>query len=116
MQGRIDLRPMSVNEAWQGRRFKTSGYKSFEEACLYLLPRLQLPKPPFEVQYVFGFSNKLADLGNPEKLITDILCKKYGFNDKDIYRMVLEKDIVVKGQEYFTFQISHYAKPHKGIS
>lgn len=109
---RVDIRLMSVNEAWQGRRFKTKGYKAFEESCLFMLPRMKLPEPPFEVRYVFGFSNKLADIGNPEKLITDILCKKYHFDDREIYRMVLEKQITKKGAEFFEFQIRHYEKAH----
>ena len=109
---RVDIRPMSVNEAWQGRRFKTKGYKSFETACLVMMPQMKIPKPPLGVRYVFGFSNKLADIGNPEKLVTDILCKKYNFNDRDIYRMVIEKHITPKGKEFIDFEIRHYEAPH----
>lgn len=99
---------MSVNRAFQGRRFKTVEYKKYEEACLLMLPNIKIPDKPLEVKYVFGFSNKMSDLGNPEKLITDILCKKYGFNDRDIYKMTLVKEIVKKGQEYIEFEIMHY--------
>jgi len=105
---KIKITPLSVNRAFQGRRFKTPEYKKYEEACLLLLPDIDIPKKPLEVNYVFGFSNKLSDLGNPEKLITDILCKRYGFNDRDIYKMTLVKEIVKKGQEYIEFEIMHY--------
>ena len=64
-----------------------------------------MPKPPFKVNYVFGFSNKASDLDNPVKVLTDILQKKYGFNDKDIYEMNVKKKIVKKGEEYIKFKI-----------
>lgn len=105
---KIQIAPLSVNKAFMGRRFKTKDYKNFEEACLLLLPKIDIPKKPFEVHYVFGFSNRASDLGNPEKLVTDILCKKYGFDDRDIYKMVLIKEIVKNGQEYIEFSIMHY--------
>ncbi len=105
---KLKVVPLSVNRAFQGRRFKTVEYKKYEELCLSLLPNIKIPDKPLEVKYVFGFSNKLSDLGNPEKLITDILCKKYGFNDKEIFKMTLVKEIVKKGQEYIEFEIMHY--------
>ena len=102
---RINVKPLSVNQAWQGKRFKTPAYKAFETECLYKLPKLTIPPPPYEVHYHFAFSSPLADLLNPEKLITDILCKKYEINDKNIFKMVLTKSIVEKGKEFFEFEI-----------
>ena len=103
---RVKIKPLSVNEAWQGRRFKTPEYKQFERDCLLMLPSIKMPSKPLQIAYRFGFSNRLSDLANPEKLITDILCKKYCFNDRDIFRMILEKEIVLKGHEYFEFEIT----------
>ena len=34
--------------------------------------------------------------------------KKYGFNDKEIYKLEVEKKIVKKGQEYFKVRIEEY--------
>jgi hypothetical protein len=101
---------LSVNQAWKGQRFKTDKYKQFEKDCLWLLPKTNIPLPPFEIHYHFAFSNKGSDLLNPEKLVTDILCKKYGFDDKDIFKMVLTKEIVEEGKEYFLFEILNYSK------
>ena len=103
------IKPLSVNEAWQGKRFKTPKYKKFETDCLWLMNKESLPDAPYEFYYEFGFSSKLSDLLNPEKLITDIICKKYGIDDRYITRMVLEKRIVPKGGEYIRFKISHAA-------
>ncbi len=106
---RISIKPLSVNNAWQGKRFKTPKYKAFERDLLSILKPLKVPKnEPLELNYIFGFSSKLCDLGNPEKLVTDILCKKYGFNDNQIYRITLEKEIVPKGAEFIDFEIKSY--------
>jgi len=108
MATRINIKPLSVNLAWQGQRFKTPHYKRFERDCLLLLPKVKIPAKPLQIAYRFGFSNKLSDLLNPEKLVTDILCKKYGFDDRDIFKMTLEKEIVKKGQEYIEFELTTY--------
>jgi hypothetical protein len=102
---KVDIKPLSVNQAWQGKRFKTPAYKKFESDVLFLLPKIEIPEAPYEVHYVFGFSSKLSDLLNPEKLVTDIICKKYGIDDRYINRMILEKVMVEKGKEYFKFEI-----------
>ena len=104
----INIKPLSVNQAWQGRRFKTKQYLSYEKELLLKLPKITLPSPPYQLDYIIGFSSKLSDLGNPEKLITDILCKKYNFNDRDIYKIVMTKKIVQKGNEFIDFNISTY--------
>jgi hypothetical protein len=103
---RINIKPLSVNNAWQGRRFKTPTYKKYETELLFVLPQLKVPKTMLKIVYRFGFSSKLADLANPEKLVTDILCKKYGFNDNQIYEMQLFKEIVPKGAEFIEFEIT----------
>lgn len=111
MMTKIDIKPLSVNAAWKGKRYKTKDYQDFEKKCLFFLPKLQVPKKgPYEVFYRFGFSNRSSDLLNPEKLITDILCKKYGIDDRYIERMVLTKEIVEKGKEYFAFEIKTFEK------
>jgi hypothetical protein len=104
---RINIVPLSVNKAWQGRKWKTPEYKRFERDCLLMLPKIKVPEPPFRIEYHFGFSNKLSDLLNPEKLVTDILCKKYGINDRDVFEMSLKKEITPKGKEYIEFEITH---------
>lgn len=106
----IEIKPLTVNRAWKGRRFKTAQYLNYEEAMLYLLPELEMPEAPYSIRYVFGFSSALSDLANPEKLVTDILCKKYGFDDRYVYHMEMTKEIVPKGKEYVSFEIRHYDK------
>ena len=103
---RLDIKPMSVNEAWQGKRFKTKKYKQYEQECLLLLPRkVEIPEGKLKVSLFFGFSSKLADADNPVKCFIDILQKKYNFNDNKIYEYSISKVDVKKGEEFIEFKI-----------
>lgn len=103
---KIDIKPLSVNEAWKGRRFKTAAYERYERDVLLVLPALSIPKEKLSVSLTFGLSNKNADVDNPVKCFVDCLQKKYGFNDRNIYRLTLEKVDVKKGSEFIEFEIS----------
>lgn len=102
---KVDLKPLSVNEAWQGKRFKTAKYKKFTKDALFLLPKLKIPEPPYRISFEFGFSNSSSDWDNPIKPIQDILQKKYGFNDRDVFEANIKKVKVSKGKDYFKFNI-----------
>ena len=95
----LEIKPLSVNEAWQGRRFKTRKYKKFENDLLLLLPKIETTDFS-SIEITYGFSSKLADIDNPTKLVIDIMQKRYGFNDKDITRLVLNKVLTKKGSEF----------------
>lgn len=104
---RLDIKPLTVNRAWKGQRFKTQEYKSFERSCLFLLPKISIPEEgPICIVYRFGFSNPAQDVDGPVKMVTDILQKKFGFNDNRVYRMVLEKEVVPKGKEFIEIKIT----------
>ena len=107
---KVQIKPMSANEAFKGRRIKTDKYKAYENAFMWILPTtLVLPKPPFQIQYTFGFSSLSSDFDNPIKQTTDCLSKKYKFNDKLIKRAIIDIEKVEKGQEFFEFEITHLA-------
>ena len=105
MPDKIKIKPLSVNDCWQGRRFKTKAYNDYEKELFYLLPKkLKIPKgKKLKLRIWWGFSSKASDIDNPVKPLLDILQKKYGFNDKSIYQMVVEKEDVGKGEEYIIF-------------
>lgn len=106
---KIDLKPLSVNECWRGRRQKTIKYLKYQNDLFFLLPNnFKLPYPPFEVKYKFGFSSKASDLDNPVKPLQDILSKKYKFDDKLIHKIVITREQVKKGNEYLKFEIKTY--------
>jgi len=105
MVGSVALKPLSVNEAWKGRRFKTFEYKRFERDCLFILPAGKVPSGQLSVELTFYFSNPAQDIDGPIKLCLDILQKKYGFNDKEVYELRAKKYIVAKGMERWCFDI-----------
>ena len=104
---KINIKPLSVNEAWKGRRIRTDAYKQYQHDLGFLLPvNVKLPEPPYEIYLKWGFSSKSSDWDNPIKPTQDIIAKKYGFDDKLIKRAIIETEIVPKGQEYFKFSIN----------
>lgn len=102
---RLDIKPMSVNQAWQGRRFKTPQYIKYAQDINLLLRPMVIPDGYLEIVLKFGFSNKASDFDNPVKPFVDCLQKKYGFNDKMIKRAVIEVEHVMKGEEFIEFEI-----------
>lgn len=104
---KINMKPMSVNGAWQGRRFKSKEYIAYTDSCLSILPNITLPEPPYRINFIFGVSNTASDWDNPVKPIQDILQQRYKFNDKEIYEAFVRKVIVPKRQEFFSFEILH---------
>lgn len=102
---RVKIKPISVNACWQGRRFKTPVYNAFEKEVLLTLRPMKIPDAPLDVYIEFGVSNKLADIDNGIKPLLDILQKKHGFNDRDIYKLTVVKKITKKSEEYFEFSI-----------
>jgi Holliday junction resolvase RusA-like endonuclease len=102
----LDVKPLSVNKCWQGRRYKTKAYKQYEAALLHLLPNLDINiHGELKISVEFGFSSKTADIDNPLKPILDILQKKYGFNDREVYELNVKKKIVQKKHEYILIKI-----------
>ena len=103
---KIYEKPLSVNQAWQGKRFKTPIYKDYEKAMLLMMPKAKIDTDQMlRVEFFFGFSNKASDLDNPVKLLMDIAQKKYGFNDKNVFELNIRKCLVKKGEEFIQMGI-----------
>jgi len=110
----INIRPLSVNRAWQGKRFKTKAYKQYERDVLFLLKAGTSPPPPYKIDIEFGFTSVLSDIDNPVKCFMDILQKKYGINDRDVYEINLRKRIVYKNG-YIKFSICQMISSYLGM-
>ena len=102
---KINIKPLSVNQVWMGRRFKTKIYKDYEKELFKILPDLEIPKGKLQVEYTWGFSSSASDIDNPIKPFQDILQKHYNFNDSRIFKMAVEKVKVKKGKEFIQFSI-----------
>ena len=94
---RLNIKPLSVNDAWKGRRFKTDKYNKYINDMMFILSPVKIPPGYLELYLKFGFSSKSSDIDNPVKCFIDCLQKKYGFNDKLIKRLIVEVDDVKKG-------------------
>lgn len=103
---KLNEKPLSINEAWQGKRFKTPAYNNYEKAILLQMPKGKIDvEQMLRIEFFFGFSNKASDLDNPVKLLLDIAQKKYGFNDKNVFELNVRKCIVKKGEEFIQMGI-----------
>ena len=92
---RLDIKPLSVNDAWRGKRFKTDAYKGYERSLLILLRPLEIPDGQLQIYLEWGFSSSASDWDNPIKAFQDCLQKKYGFNDNKI-KLGVVKPVKVK--------------------
>ena len=100
------IKLLSVNEVWQGRRYKTKKYENYQNTLLLTLPNEKINTTnSYYIIFIFNFSNKLSDWDNPIKPLQDILQKKYGFNDRDITIALTFKKIVPKKDEGFIIYI-----------
>jgi len=103
----LPMKPLSVNQCWQGKRFKTPEYKAYELEMILRLPSLKInTNGPLRIDMTFRFSNSLCDVDNPVKPLLDILQKKYMINDKNIVSLNLSKEIVKKGNEFIKINIT----------
>ena len=108
---KIHRKPLSINEAYQGRRFRTPKYDLFKRDMNFLLPSdYKVPPPPYAIYFEFGLSSMSGDWDNCIKTIQDCISDKYGFNDKLIKRGIVDVVNVSKGHEYISFKIETLLK------
>lgn len=101
---KLNIKALSVNKAFQGRRFKTPEYNIFISNMLLVLPKLKdVPTKDIRLKIEFGYSSKLSDIDNGLKTFLDCLVKKYGFDDRYIIELHVTKTIVNKGEDYIKF-------------
>lgn len=104
----LKIKPLSVNQAWQGKRFKTEEYKKYENDMLLMLPKKKIDNTKMlQLNIIVMYSSVLSDIDNFLKPFLDILQKKYSINDKNIYRLVIDKVIVKKNEEGIRFEINY---------
>jgi len=106
----IKIKPLSVNDAWKGRRFRSAKYNSYRQSLFNLLPKISIPEGKKQLNLIVGFSSKGSDVDNILKPFIDVLQLKYKFNDSAIYKIIIEKEIVKKGSEFVKFEFEKYLK------
>ena len=90
----IKLKPLSINQAFQGRRFKSKGHRQYEKDIHALVkPCLNPLTGMIVATYSFFIKNdKMTDGDNLVKVLQDILVKLgYIKDDRYIKRYIIEK-------------------------
>ena len=83
---KVNIKPLSVNRAWQGKRFKTPEYAKYRRDMILILPPLRIQKEQeLRLEIIWGLSSKLMDIDNALKPFIDCLQDKYGFDDRNIF-------------------------------
>lgn len=87
----LKIPPLSINQAWQGRRFKTNQYKDWIERGLYLLRGVEKQTKPYKMEIEFYIAPQM-DIDNPIKMFLDLL-QKAGVieNDRWIVELHIKK-------------------------
>ena len=105
----IKARALTVNKAWQGRRFKTKEYESFEKEVMYQLPKMQV-KGEVEMSYKFRLKNyAITDVSNLLKCLEDIIVKAGLIeDDRKVVKIIAEK--MKNNDESIQILIKQYEK------
>ena len=86
----ISVKPISINECWQGRRFMTSKYKDFTKDMLRVMPKRVIFLGNIDLKiYLYLKSIFRSDIDNFIKPIIDCLVKK-GWIEDDRFIQHLE--------------------------
>ena len=109
----IKVSPLSVNKAWQGRRFKSDAYKQFIRDVSIVLPVAKNTiKNEVEIYYTFYIKNfGNADVDNLIKTAQDqIVEKRYIIDDRKIIFLQAKK-IKVKNYQDEKIEITINERP-----
>ena len=104
----IPLKPVSVNEAWRGRRFKTKKHQQFCENFFLIAPKEKMIEGIIQIEYKFYLKNhKNSDYDNVIKITQDMLVKcGYIEDDRKIYKAIIYK--IPSKKEYIEIEIKKY--------
>lgn len=106
----VKIKPMSANESYKGRKFKTDKYKFYTRVLLACLPDIDLPDPPYFLKIEVGLSSMAGDADNPVKPFQDIIQQRYGFNDNKIGLVASRRIKTKKKEEFIRFELIHISE------
>ena len=103
---RIPLAPISVNECWQGRRFKTSKYDDFIQDMLLVMPARKCVEGALSIHLTFGLPSLLrGDLDNLVKPVLDCMVKKGWIKDDRYINEIVARKVKSK-EKYIEIEIN----------
>ncbi|MCX6806892.1 MAG: RusA family crossover junction endodeoxyribonuclease [Candidatus Berkelbacteria bacterium] len=106
----VDIKPISVNSCFQGRRFRTTEFKKWQEAVIYSLPKKlsNINKTSERITMVITLYFKkptMMDLDNYAKAIIDCVVKKGIIKDD---RYIFDLNIKKRKYDEEGFQVEIY--------
>lgn len=110
---RIKIKPLSANLMYKGKKYRTQACKNFYQILPKKLDKnFELPALPLKLKMRVGCGLKF-DVDNVLKPFIDILQVFYGFNDRNIFKIEIEKKVVKPGEEFIEWQLESYRKGAK---
>ena len=93
MKGTLSIHPLSINAAFQGRRFKTKECKTYCRALALMLPNAKIEGEYYAVTFRFHLKNfAMTDEDNLVKLLLDCMVQKGMIkDDRRIVQHIIEK-------------------------
>ena len=108
IEGEVECKPLSINKAFQGRRFKSKEYIKYEKELMYLLPKQkERIDGKFAIHIDFYVKNvNGCDVDNFVKCFLDILKKaEYIKDDRYMYWLSARKHKAKAGEDRIKFKI-----------
>lgn len=93
MKIELPFRPISINLAFQGRKYKTKACKDFERDAFRLLKKQHKIPGHVKIDYIFYLKNhKMIDASNLIKILEDVIVKcGYIEDDRMVYEFTVKK-------------------------
>ena len=102
---KIPIKPISINECWQGRRFKTKKYDKFIIDMLRVMPKREMLTGSIKLEIRLYLKSLLrGDIDNFIKPIVDCVVKK-GWIKDDIFIVLLEVEKFKSAEEFFEIEL-----------
>jgi len=111
----IEIKPISVNQCWQGRRFKTKKYKDWREEFCWLLisKKIKKIKGDVDVKVIYYIKHyKTSDVDNFNKATLDALVESRVIEDDRFVQKIcaIKKQVKNKEDERIEFEIKKINK------
>lgn len=79
----LDIKPLSVNRAWQGRKYKTKEYNAWRREIEILMPRKEMIQGDVSVTVIYSLvRHRRTDLDNLFKTLFDSIVNR-GYIEDD---------------------------------
>jgi len=107
---KIEAKPLSINRAWQGRRYATKEYKDWRKEIEYLMPKKKMIVGDVDIHIDFFLINdKRTDADNLAKPLFDSIVRK-GYIEDDCHIRHLEITKHKSKKDYIEIKINKYVQ------